>query len=209
MELTPANVTVAIGTFGGDQWRHLAVTRAVPSAQQLGVRVVHAHAPTLHEARNAALAQVATEWVIHLDADDQLHPAYLSGMSAVDDDPDVRAPSVSYVTGPHTSPPRMPRVAGHTHDCEAVCLAYGNWLVIGAAVRADALRNAGGWLDYPWSEDWATWARCWQTGATFGSAPGAIYIAHVNRMSRNRGQSRAARLAAHRRIATDLGLPCP
>ncbi len=207
MELTPANVTVAIGTYGSDQWRHLAITRAVPSAQQLGVRVVHAHAQSLHEARNAALAQVATEWVIHLDADDQLHPAYLTGMSQVD--ADVRAAAVSYVTGAHATPPSMPRVAGHTHQCTAECLQWGNWLVIGAAVRTSLLRDAGGWLDYPWSEDWATWARCWQTGGTFAPATDAVYIAHVNRMSRNRGQSRAARLAAHRRIATDLGLPCP
>lgn len=209
MELTPANVTVAIGTYGSDQWRHLAVTRAVPSAQQLGVRVIHAHAPTLHEARNAALAQVDTEWVIHLDADDQLHEAYLAGMSQVDGDPDVRAPAVSYVDHGHASPPRLPRVAGHGHQCVADCLAYGNWLVIGSAVRAQVLREAGGWLDYPWSEDWATWVRCWQSGATFAPAPGAIYIAHVSRMSRNRSAPRAARLAAHRRIATDLGLPCP
>ena len=207
MDLNGANTTVAVGTFGTDVWRHLARTRAVPSAQHLGCKVVHCHASSLHEARNGALDCVDTEWVIHLDADDQLTPNYLAGMSAVDGD--VRAPAVSYISGSHTSPPAMPRVAGHTHTCGGDCLPHGNWIIVGAAVRTDLIRDAGGWHDYSWSEDWSTWVRCWQAGATITPAPAAIYLAHVTRMSRNRAASRAAKLAAHRQIATDLGLPCP
>jgi glycosyltransferase involved in cell wall biosynthesis len=207
VDLTPDNTTVAVGTFGGDRWRDLAQTRAVPSAQQLGVRVVHAHAETLHDARNTAVSHVDTEWVIHLDADDQLTPGYLAGMNNVD--ADVRAPAVSYLTGAHATPPAMPRVGGHTHTCDADCLQWGNWIIVGAAVRTQLIRDIGCWHDYPWSEDWSTWARCWQAGATIAPAPQAVYLAHVNRASRNRSASRAARLAAHRQIATDLGLPCP
>ena len=203
-------VTVAISTFGGDEWRELAGKRAGASAKALGVPVVFAHADTLHAARNAALAAVETEWVIFLDADDQLDAGYLEGLAAAPD-ADLIAPAVRYVrpSGRALRPAAVPRVWGHDHDCEAVCLAYGNWMVIGTAVRAGMVRAVGGWRDWPAYEDWDLWARCWLAGATAAAAPEAIYIAHVRPESRNRAGTPADRMEAHRMIARDLGLPVP
>lgn len=189
------DLTVCIGTFGSDEWVETA-QRAIHSAEPQAP-VIHVHGDTLHGARNAALAQVETEWVVHLDADDELEPGYVDAMSR--GTADVRGPMARYVKG-RQSRLWQPRVAGHRHDCTADCLPDGNWLLIGAAVRTDLVRRAGGWNDFPWSEDWDTWIRCWKTGATFELIPDAIYRAHIRMDSRNRGATQAAKLAAHWQI---------
>lgn len=198
------DVTVAVATFGEQSWLRLATERAVPSAQALGVPVVHAHADTLHDARNTALDMVDTEWVCHLDADDELDAGYFDAMAT--GTADVRAPSVVYVVGGRPQRPKMPKVAGHRHDCTADCLTEGNWLVVGSVARAELLRSVGGWRDFTWSEDWDVWLRCHLAGATFEPVPGAVYRAHARPDSRNRGADRATKLAAHHAILAANGL---
>lgn len=200
------DVTIAVATFGDHSWKDLARERAVPSAAAQGVPVVAVHGLSLHDARNLAVAQVATEWIIHLDADDELEPGYVEAMAA--GTADVRAPIVRYIRG-GTARLWNPRVAGHTHDCDADCLAEGNWLVIGSMVRTELVRRVGGWRDFDWSEDYDLWVRCWQAGATFESIPAAVYRAHVRSDSRNRAPTRHAKLAAHQAIARANGLPVP
>lgn len=201
---------MCVATFGGEEWMRLASARAVPSAlAQVSYRhVVYRHGETLHEARNAALAAVETEWVCFLDADDELERGYLDAMAT--GTADVRAPAVRYVhPGGAAQTPRVPNVAGHSHACVAECLPFGNWLVVGSLVRAGLVRRVGGWRDFDWSEDWDLWLRCHLAGATFEAIPAAIYRAHVRRDSRNRAASRPARLAAHRAIAAANGVPSP
>ncbi len=71
---------------------------------------------------------------------------------------------------------------------------------MGTAVRADLLREVGGWRDYSWSEDWDVFSRCWLAGGTVVRVPDAVYRAHVHPASRNRAPDRAFRLAAFHRI---------
>lgn len=201
------DVTVAVATFGDLFWQALAQHRAIPSAQAQGVPVVHYHGEDLAAARNGALAQVSTEWVVHLDADDELEAGYIAAMAAGRGD--VRVPRVRYVKGSVLAPALMPRVAGHRHWCTAACLIHGNWIVIGAAVRADLVRKVGGWRDYDWSEDWDLWLRCHLAGADIAPCERAVYRAYVRADSRNRGASRDARLEAHRAIARANGVPVP
>jgi glycosyltransferase involved in cell wall biosynthesis len=201
------DLTVVVATFGDGWWRELATARAVPSADALDVPVVQVHGDTLHGARNTGLDMVDTEWVVFLDADDELEPGYLAAMGR--GSADVRAPAVRYVTGGRPAPPRMPKVAGHTHQCVAACLAWGNWLVVGSAVRAGLVRRVGGWRDFCWSEDWDLWVRCWQVGATIEPVPAAVYRAHVRPGSRNRAPGRVTKLEAHRAIAAANRLPAP
>jgi glycosyltransferase involved in cell wall biosynthesis len=201
------DVTVAVATYGDQSWLELASERAVPSAAALNVPVVHVHGNSLHEARNTALDVVATEWVVYLDADDELEPGYFDAMAAAE--ADLRAPAVSYVRRGRPDPARMPRVSGHRHDCTAGCLEWGNWLVIGTAAQTEMLRAVGGWRDFPWSEDWDLWVRCWQAGATIEPVPKAVYRAHVRHDSRNRAPAHAAKMEAHRMIARANGLPVP
>ncbi len=192
-------VTVITGTFGAASWSDLAHTRARPSVPE-GVPWIHVHGSALHEARNEALSQVQTPWVICLDADDELEtPGYLDAMAT--GTADLRAPAVRYVQpNGRAHRPYVPKVAGHTHDCTGDCLPDGNWLVVGTMVRTQLLRDVGGWEPFPWSEDWAAWARCWKAGATVEAIPAAVYRAHVRPDSRNRGASQAEKTAAHWQI---------
>lgn len=201
------DVTVVVATFGDPAWERLARERAVPSAEAQGVPVVHVHGDTLHDARNEAVDRASTEWVIHLDGDDELEAGFVDAMSG--GSADVRAPSVRYVRDRLVPPASVPKVAGHRHDCTGDCLPFGNWLVVGSAVRRRMVIDVGGWRDLPMYEDWDLWVRCWQAGATVEAVPSAVYRAHVRRNSRNREPGRADRLEAHRVIARDLGLPVP
>lgn len=196
--------TILVATFGDDHWVTLAEERALPSAEAQGVAVVHVHGQTLHDARNRALELAHTEWVVYLDADDELEHGYIDHMAR--GAADMLVPSVQYIRSGREYPPRMLNVAGHEHACTGECLVDGNWMVIGTAVRADLLRKAGGWRDFTWSEDWDAWVRCWQAGGTIEPVPDAVYRAHVRHNSRNRGQSRRARVAAHNAIARANGL---
>lgn len=193
------DVTVVIATYGDPSWIDLAHERAWPSAAALGVGVVHVHSDTLHEARNMGLDMVATDWVCHLDADDELEPGFFD---AIDQGiADVRAPAVRYVRPGWPAPnARMPRVAGHQHHCIPECLPQGNWLVVGSVARTDLLREVGGWRDFSWSEDWDLWLRCHLAGASIEAIPRAVYRAHVRPDSRNRAPDAAHRLAVHQAI---------
>lgn len=197
------DVSVVIGTFGEASWAELARTRAIPSVHY-GIPVIHVHADTLHDARNGGLEQVETEWVCHLDADDELEPGYFEAIAQ--GTADVRAPSVRYVRPGLDREPWMPQVAGHEHACTPDCLLEGNWLVVGAVARTDLLRRVGGWRDFEWSEDWDLWLRCHLAGASIEPIPAAVYRAHVRFNSRNRGATNRAKREAHRAIATANGL---
>lgn len=194
--------TVVVATYGRWLWQRLAEHRAIPSAEAEGVPVisVHRHDGTLAEARNACLEQVETEWVVHLDADDELEPGYIEALAS--GSADLRCPSIRQVMqhgqayGPE---PFVPRVYGHKHECVAECLRQGNWMIIGTAARVDMLREVGGWEEWGWSEDWALWARCWMAGGTCEAIPEAVYKAYKRHGSRNR-VSRSSSLRWHREI---------
>lgn len=201
-------MTVVVATYGEDHWHQLAWERAIPSAQDQGVQVIHAIGASLHDARNTGLQQVSTPKVCFLDADDELEPGYFDHMAR--SNADLRAPAVRYVTPKRTPSPIMPRVAGHEpHDCTAECLAYGNWMVIGTVAPTRLLLGVGGFRDFDWSEDWDLWVRCWQAGATVAPVPDAVYRAHVRPDSRNRAPHRHHRHAVHQAIAEANGLPVP
>lgn len=193
------DATVLIATYGDTEWVDLAHRRAIPSAESQAP-VIHRHGTSLAQARNEALALAQTKWVIHLDADDELEAGYVEAMNR--GSADVRGPIARYI---HGTQARIwqPRVHAHEHDCVAECLRDGNWLLVGAAVRTDLIRRAGGWHEYPWSEDWSTWIRCWKQGASFELIADAVYRAHVRSDSRNRGATQAEKLAAHETIYRD------
>ncbi len=196
--------TICVGTFGGSEWVKLASERAIPSAEAQGVSVIHRHGSTLAQARNEALALVKTDWVVFLDADDELSPGYIAELAT--GSADLRAPAVSYVRHGAPREPYVPKVAGHTHACTAACLCDGNWLVIGTAVRAELAREVGGFREWPVYEDWCFFQRCWLTGASIEALPAAVYLAHWRRDSRNRDPAMADKDRVHHEIvAANLG----
>ncbi len=191
------NVTVVVATYGTrGPFEDLAQNRAVPSAE-VQAPAIHVHLPggTLAEARNEGLRQVETEFVIHLDADDELEPGYVEAMAK--GTADVRVPAVHRIWH-GARPAHIPKVWGHTHDCTAECLRYGNWIVVGACVRTELVRDIG-WEEFGWSEDWGLWARCYRAGASFERIPEAVYRAYHSRTGRNRVRREVA-LRWHREI---------
>lgn len=194
-------VTVLVCTYGDESWKELA-ERAAASAE---VPVIKVHGKTLAGARNEAARLATTEWIIYLDADDELEPGYVEAMAT--GKADLRAPAVRYVAPYRQSAPYVPRVVRHLHkQCRAECLKQGNWMVIGTAVRRQMVLDVGGWREYPVNEDWDLWQRCWLSGATVEAIPSAIYRAHVRPNSRNRATSQDVKRAVHREVvARNLG----
>lgn len=195
------DATVVVSTFGGSEWVELAESRAIPSALDQAV-VVHSHGDTLAKARNAGLAAVESEWVIFLDADDELTPGYVDAM--YHGLADLRAPAVEYI-GTHRQAPYVPKVAGHSHECSGDCLVDGNWLVIGTAARADILREIGGFREWPVYEDWDLFLRAYLAGASVEAIPEAVYRAHVRKDSRNRAPSMKIKNQVHHEIVKAIG----
>jgi len=196
------DVTVVVGTYGEDHWPQLAKDRAIPSVAEQAP-VIHCHGETLAKARNEGLAQVKSEWVLFLDADDEMAPGYVDAMAA--GHADLRGPSVEYIKGNRRQRPIMPRVAGHSHECSGDCLVDGNWLVIGTALRADLAREVDGFREWACYEDWDFFLRCYLAGATVEAIPEAIYRAHVRHDSRNRAPSMTVKNRVHHEIVKAIG----
>lgn len=194
--------TICIATFGSTEW--LARGQALQEAMdaRFDEPVIFCHGETLAQARNAALAGVTTEYVVHLDADDELEPGYLEAMAA--GTADVRAPAVRYVQDGRAHEPRIPQVFGHRHRCRAECLPQGNFIAVGACVRTELLRQVGGWEEWPLYEDWAAWWRCWRAGGTVESIPSAVYRATWRPDSRNRAPSPEEKDRVHRQIVDSV-----
>jgi glycosyltransferase involved in cell wall biosynthesis len=204
-----SDFTICIGTFGGSEWVQLAHERAVPSAEAQGVPVIHRHAPTLARARNECVALADSEFVIHLDADDELEPGYVEAMTASSGD--VRVPRVScYRDGaPIAGGVFMPfinRRHRRMHECEADCLQFGSWIVVGAAVRKRLVEEVGGWNEWEVYEDFDLWQRCWLAGAAIIPTPDAIYRQHLRDGSRNHTLSPEAMQAVHDEIEKANGV---
>lgn len=188
------DVSVCIGTFGDKRWVELAEQRAIPSvaAQELPAREgIHVHASTLAAARNEAARQATGEYLVFLDADDELHPRYLRAMAKRENAGDLLIPSVSYRQKHRVDPPKM---------MEPVAYTEGNHLVIGTCHRRSLFEQVGGFRDWEFYEDWCYWMRCQMAGATLADVPGAIYVAWVKMNSRNRKPTRAQKTAMHHAI---------
>ena len=198
------DVTIVIGSHGARDWLDLGTQRAAQSAFEQRVPVIYVHGLTLHGARNAGLAQVETEHVVFLDADDELAPGYCETLAA--GTADLRVPSVQYVTpGGRPRAPYVPKVAGHTHDCDAACMLDGNYAVIGSMANVELLRSVGGFRDEDCYEDWSAWLRMYHAGATIETIPAAVYVAHVREDSRNRALSIETKNRVHHQIVASIG----
>lgn len=128
-------------------------------------------------ARNKGARRARGEWLIFLDADDELSPGYVKAMLAADGD--IRKPAtLGVVDGVEDDEPVM---------IPKTDLLKRNHIVIGAMVNKFKFLQAGGFQPgLKALEDWDLWRRMvYFHGATVTEVPDAVYRVHVREGSRN------------------------
>lgn len=188
------SVSVVIATFGGIEWRDLAIERALPSIEAQSqdvteVRLVHGR--SLNDARNAGALAASGDWLCFVDADDELEAGYMQAMAGVLTDerhwsgqltpPRLLVPAVRYldVRGRPLGEPSIP-------NADPVrSLVEVNRAVIGTLIPRELFIDLGGFGTEPIYEDWSLWLRAVRAGATVVHAPSAVYRAWRRRGSRN------------------------
>lgn len=174
-------VGVAIGTFGDlAEWTEL-VQPALISAMGQASSVQWVHGSSLHEARNEAASRLSDmDYIIFLDADDELSDGYVDAMlNAV-------IPGRDAILRPAT----IGVYEDGSTDAEAVLIPRtdmkkANCVVIGAMVPYPLFEKVGGFDDWPILEDWDLWQRMMIAGAVIREVPAAVYRVHVHPGSRN------------------------
>lgn len=187
-------VGIVVATYGDWDLDDPRTQRALASAfnQTAEATVVYSHRETLAEARNSGAKETGADWLVFLDADDELHEYYVQEMTKIDGD--IRQPStLGIVDGvPDEAPVLIPETD----------ITRSNYIVIGAMCNADLFYKVGGFAEYPMFEDWHLWWSMKKAGATIAKCPNAIYKVHVNPDSRNKNKKLANE--TYRQIRKDL-----
>lgn len=173
------SVAVIIGTFGDKEVWEPLVHRAMASAgnqTRPADRIVWCHALTLQQARNGGAAGLDVDWLIFLDADDELDTSYVEHMLE-ERRGDVKVPLTLGVYEDGSTDGAPVRIPWRD-------LRVANFVVIGAMHRRVLFEQVGGFPDYPILEDWAYWRKLHALEAKFYDSM-AIYRVHVRPGSRN------------------------
>lgn len=178
-------ISVIVATYGEQHWEQLARDRALPSVGDTRIfkNIICWHEPdgTRATSLNNGAKYSTGDWLIFLDADDELAPGYVGAMRrALEQNPDGRVlftPAVQQVRKGNPSAPFF------FPECD---LTTGNWLVIGTMINREFFLSLGGFRDHPHGlEDFNLWARAVRAGATIVKVPDAIYRAHYNPRSKH------------------------
>lgn len=190
-------ISVCIASFGTDEWKDRAWQHAYPSTIGQGAEVIVYHDPngTVASSRNQAAQQAHGDWLVFLDADDQLGEGYIEAMQRAADGPALYLPQTSfasYSANNRAYPPRfMP-------DCS---LRDGNPMIIGTMLPREMFLEVGGFTEnVALYEDWMLFAQLWKQGAPVVKVPDATYVAYMRRRSRNRSVSARERIYWHQWI---------
>lgn len=192
-------LSIVVASYGDDQWKLLGDNRALVSAEAQGadeVIRVHELDGTVASSRNSGGQRAEGDYLLFLDADDELAPGFVGAMKRAFErekgrTPLLLTPAVSYRTGRINSPAKF------WPECD---LSAGNWMVIGTAVPRQLFLDVGGFddrADFGAYEDWAFWIKCVQAGAVIAKVQNAVYIAHVVGGSRHRSAPRQEKLSWH------------
>ena len=182
-------VDVIIASYGDTSvWAPLSqrAAQSVFAQSTKAKRVLTVHDESLFIARNSAAKVSTADWLIFLDADDELDPYYIEAMLCGYGD--IRQPST---LGVHED--------GHEDEYPVLIppkesFIIGNHLVIGSMMRREMFLEVGGFRDLPCIEDWDLFIRMQlYADAEVGESPGAIYRVHVRPSSRNQDLSQHGR----------------
>ena len=170
---------VVIGTFGDPEWADRGVALAERKIAE-GFTCVHVHGSSLAEARNIGALYLDTDFVVFLDADDDLDAGYCEAMSKA---------AMTHGTGTIYQPATRGRVDGILDDFPYLIpqtnLYHRNYLVIGCGVSRLDFLHLNGFRELEALEDWDLWIRMVIRGARVVRVPEAVYIVNVSANSRN------------------------
>lgn len=179
-------ITVVIASHGDDSWQQFARSRAFPSAQASGadeILVHHERHHTRAQVRNALTEDAAGDYIVTLDADDELSPGYCNHIRDLEPADALVVPKVQFVRGHRT---------GHPHFLPTRDIRVDNWMVVGTAFPRDRFLAVGGWRTLLGTgtlneaDDWDLWARLTNAGCGIAYCEGAVYRAFVDRPSAHR-----------------------
>lgn len=198
-EVSISTVAAIVATCGDDSWAELALTRAVPSVLPIGpdqLIVHHQAKANVCHSRNIAAMAATTDWLLFLDADDELAPGYIDAMRPfmkMGNTDCLLAPYVIYVS------PEGVRTTPHIPNA-------GNWpehndSVTATMIRRTTFERLGGWHHtyWPWS-DWELWLRAEAEGVKRLHVPGAVYVAHQTPGGENSKIKQRDARALHARV---------
>lgn len=182
-----AMISVIISTFGDfNKWNPIA-QRAVQSVmnQTVEAEIIRIHGTTLAGARNEGAAKAKGDWLIFLDADDELDPRYVEAMEFA-----VMADKVisrhRHVYQPSTVEFNDKGQVGEPDMIPTYPLLQRNYLIIGSMVSKKLFDATEGFdQNLPALEDWEFWLQCDKIGAVVGKCPEAVYRIHFSSDSRN------------------------
>lgn len=135
----------------------------------------------LKNSRNIPALNAKTEWILFVDADDELDEHYIEEMLKIED-ADIIVPAAHRYFKDGT-------VDDSNRWYEPIDLLTGNYIVIGALIRTELFKKLGGFKDLKSLEDWEFFIRAEEAGAKFKQCRKAIYKIHVSENSRNADQS--------------------
>lgn len=186
-------VSVVIASHGDDSWRRLARERALPSAVKSGadeILIDHQPDATRAHVRNELTGDAAGDYVVTLDADDELSEGYCDAIRAMAPCGALVVPRVQFVRGRRAGAPRfLPE-----RD-----IRVDNWMVVGTAFPRENFIRAGGWRTLTGTgtlneaDDWDLWARMINAGCGIVYCEGAVYRAFMDRPSKHRSSGRRQR----------------
>lgn len=171
-------VDVIVPVFGPARYRVWAEERALPSIRAQTVQpeqIIVIDGVNPADARNNGAALAEAEFLLFVDADDEISETYVAAM--LGGTCDLRGPATTFhkrtgIEGPLLVPARD--------------LEDSNYLVIGTLVRRALFEQVGGFRDWPVHEDYDLWLRCARAGASIEQIEEAVYVVHEHVGSRNR-----------------------
>lgn len=179
------DVQVIVTTWGHPSWAGLARKTAIPSAvDQAPVFHYHTVTPGAGAARNEAVSDCnPSEWIIFLDADDELAPGYVEAMkAAVEHDEQLLSPAL-----------QLPGQPARTLEDRDIVNGI-NPCPIGTMIHRRMFDEVGGFWNERAYEDWSLFRRAVLVGAEILFVPDAVYHAHSTPSGRNGTVPNARRL---------------
>lgn len=203
-------ISVIIATYGEPEWEALARDRALPSVfgdakeRLCDFLVWHDPDGTRASSLNQGAHYAPGDWLIFLDADDELAPGYVGAMRrALEQSTD----GASTLFTPAVQTIRKGKPGDPSFFDRGISLRDDNWLVIGTMIHRDLFWKVGGFEDYPHGfEDWALWSKCYRLGAEIVKVPDAVYRYWHNPQSAHKKgwRDRKWQVATHQRVKGEL-----